>query len=374
MIGGKNMGYCTNIRTERGCFCTFVPPYILENLAKAGVEDATMTIHQDMLSRKERESEIPSIGILMGVTPATGRSSRHVYDSGNGMDYQVKLVMSEGGPVVADDAVNNAYDYIGNFRDYFKTELGRDSIDNKGMDIICNVHFGVKYNNAFFNGKEITLGDGDDVIFSSFAKSLEVIAHELGHGIVQWTADFEYRNQSGALNEHFADVFGSVVTQHIEKSTAEDADWLIGDEIMGPKLYGEALRCMASPGTAFDNDLMGKDPQPDHMRDYYKGPNDNGGVHINSGIMNRAFYLASKELGTNNAALIWYTALQNLWPTASFNDAVAQIVRATQLLIKRGRIKSGATQKVRAAFKEVGLPARDESGIPGIPTAQLIQF
>ena len=240
--------------------------------------------------------------------------------------------------------------------------------------IICNVHFGTKYNNAFFNGKEITIGDGDGVIFSNFAKSREVIAHELGHGVVQWTANLEYRNQSGALNEHFADVFGSAITQSFEKSTADDADWLIGDEIMGPKLYGEALRCMASPGTAFDNDLMGKDPQPDHMRDFYKGSNDNGGVHINSGIMNRAFYLAARELETEKATLIWYTALQNLWPTASFNDAVAQIVRATQLLIKSNRLKSGSAQKVRAAFKEVGLPAKDENSIQGSPTAQLRQL
>src|SRR5690606_37621526 len=106
-----------------------------------------------------------------------------------------------------------------------------------------------------------------------------------------------------------------------------------------------------------------------HMRDIYKGPSDNGGVHINSGIMNKAFYLAARELETENAALIWYTALQNLWHTANFNDAVAQIVRATQLLIKNRKIKSGSTQKVRAAFKEVGLPATDEANILGSPTA-----
>ena len=368
------MNYFTNLGTSHKYFCTFVPPYILENLAKAGVEDATLTIHQDRSSREERASEVPDIGTLMGVAPAAGKAIRQVFDSQNRTEYQVKLIISEGGPVVEDDIVNNAYDHIGIFRDYFKNKLGRDSIDNNGMDIICNVHFGTRYNNAFFNGKEITLGDGDGVIFSSFAKSLDVIAHELGHGVVQWTSNFEYRNQSGALNEHFADVFGTMITQHIERSAADDADWLIGDEIMGPKLYGEALRCMASPGTAFDNDLMGKDPQPDHMRDFYKGPNDNGGVHINSGIMNRAFYLSARELGTEKAALIWYTALQNLWPTASFNDAVAQIVRATQLLIKNGKIKSGSTQKVRAAFKEVGLPAKDETSIQGSPTAQLRQL
>lgn len=376
MLGDKDLDHFINSTSRHECFCAFVPPFILENLAKAGVEDATRTLHQERSSLKQRASMVPEIGAHLGVAPTAerGNGARKVFDSQNKAEYQLKLVRSEGGPVVEDEAVNNAYDHIGNFFDYFRKELGRDSIDNNGMDVVCNVHFGIKFNNAFFNGKEITIGDGDDIIFTNFARSREVIAHELAHGVVQWTANLEYRNQSGALNEHFSDVFGTVITQNAEETTAGDADWLIGDEIMGPKLYGEALRCMASPGTAFDNDLMGKDPQPDHMRDIYKGPNDNGGVHINSGIMNKAFYLAAKELETDKAALIWYTALQNLWPTANFNDAVAQIVRATQLLIKARKIKSGSTQKVRAAFKEVGLPAKDEASVLGSPTAQLRQL
>jgi Zn-dependent metalloprotease len=125
---------------------------------------------------------------------------------------------------------------------------------------------------------------------------------------------------------------------------------------------------MAAPGTAYDNPLFGKDVQPDHMKDFYTGPDDNGGVHINSGIMNKAFYLAARELETENAALIWYTALQNLWSTASFNDAVAQIVKATQLLIIDKKIKSGSAQKIRAAFHEVGLPVKIQSIPPGSPT------
>ena len=242
------------------------------------------------------------------------------------------------------------------------------------MDIICNIHYGEKYNGAFFDGKQINLGDGDGKIFTNFSKSLDVIAHELGHGIVQWTAGFAFHDQSSALNEHFADMFGSVVTQHVNGETAEDADWLIGDEIMGPELYGEAIRSMAAPGTAYDNPLFGKDVQPDHMKDFYTGTADNGGVHINSGIMNKAFYLTARELETENAALIWYTALQSLWSTANFNDAVAQIVKATQVLIKDGKIKSGSAQKVRAAFKAVGLPVKIER-IPQIsPTIQLRQI
>ncbi|MGH7927384.1 MAG: M4 family metallopeptidase, partial [Candidatus Binatia bacterium] len=176
------------------------------------------------------------------------------------------------------------------------------------------------------------------------------------HGVTQFTANLDYYSQSGALNEHFSDVFGSVITQHNSHQDADSADWLIGDEIMGPALYGEALRSMKSPGTAYDNTLMGKDPQPDHMTDYYSGPDDNQGVHINSGIPNRAFYLTAMEIGTDKTAEIWYHALQNLWPTANFNDAAAVVANSARVLTNSGVTPAGSTQVVRSAFKAVGLP------------------
>jgi Zn-dependent metalloprotease len=337
------------------CRCMFVPPIVLENLARAGIEEARLTIQQSRLSREKRAKGPENMAMFAGVT-ATGQAQREIYDSENKWEQQVKLVREEGGPPTGDEAANKSYDHIGNFRDCLKNVFNRNSLDNNGMDLISNVHFGTKYNNAFWDGDEITFGDGDGKIFVNLTKSLDVVAHELGHGVVQWTANFVYSKQPGALHEHFADVFGSVVTQYAEGQTAEDADWLIGDEIMGPELYGEALRSMCAPGTAYDNDLLGKDPQPDHMRDYYDGPADLGGVHINSGIPNKAFCLVAREIGTEKAALIWYTALQRLWSTADFNDAVGQIVKAARLLLKDGKVQLGSPQKVRAAFKAVGLP------------------
>ena len=114
---------------------------------------------------------------------------------------------------------------------------------------------------------------------------------------------------------------------------------------------------MKAPGTAHDNKLLGKDPQPAHMKDYFAGPEDNRGVHINSGIPNRAFYLTSMEIGTDKAALVWYTALQKLWSSANFNDAVAVIVESARILTKDGKVPLGSTQTVRSAFAAVGLPA-----------------
>jgi Zn-dependent metalloprotease len=286
---------------------------------------------------------------------SSAAADRLVYDSGQTWEQRVKLARKEGGLATADKDTNKVYDYIRVTRDFFKEVLNRNSIDGLGLDIVANVHFGDKFNNAFWDGDDITFGDGDGVIFTSFAKSLDVVAHELAHGVTQFTADFEYANQPGALHEHFSDVFGSAITQYHLKQDAHNADWLIGDEIMGPSLYGEVLRSMMAPGTAYDNSLLGKDPQPAHMDDLYTGDWDNGGVHINSGIMNRAFYLTAMRIGTDNAMRIWYHALQKLWRTAQFCDAVAVIAESARILTKNGEVPLGSVQAVRAAFRKVGL-------------------
>lgn len=336
--------------------CLFIPTQVLENMARAGVEEARTSILQSEQTRQQRAANLGApLDSARGISPP-GEGPRTVYDSQNQWQQRVAVARNEGGPATPDDDVTNAYKYAGVVSDFFKDVLTRNSYDNLGSDIILNVHLGESYMNAFWDGDELTFGDGDGEIFTSFARSLDVIAHEFGHGVTQFTANLEYQGQSGALNEHFSDVFGTAITQSSEGQSAGDADWLIGNEIMGPKLYGETLRSMKAPGTAYDNALMGTDPQPGHMKDYYDGPADNQGVHINSGIPNRAFYLASMELGTDKALLIWYQALQNLWATAKFNDAYSVIVDSARVLTKTGQVRPGSTQIVRAAFQAVGLP------------------
>lgn len=364
------MNNFTKVGSEHKCFSTFIPPYVLDNMAEAGIEEAKSTILQSQAFRENRAEVSKKIGLDTGFLRAVvpiGRAYVQVYDSENTQKFQNKLVRDQGGnsAPTGEESVDLVYDYVSKDREFLKSEIAnRNSLDNNGMDLICNVHFGVKFNNAFWDGEQISFGDGDDVHFTNFAKSLDVIAHELGHGVVQHTANFVYKGQPGALNEHFADVFGTVVTQWVEMLAArrgdwlqitERADWLIGDEIMGRELYGEALRSMSEPGTAYDNNILGRDPQPAHMKDIYSGTGDNGGVHINSGIMNKAFYLTAIEIGTDQAALIWYNALQNLWATANFKEAVGQIVKAARILVKNNKVEKASTQRVRTAFREVGL-------------------
>ncbi|MGE5329512.1 MAG: M4 family metallopeptidase [Deltaproteobacteria bacterium] len=370
-IGGKDMNNFKKVGSDYECFPTFIPPYVLDNMAQAGIEEAKSTILQSQAFRENRIKTAKKMGLetAFGAVVPAGRAYVQVYDCETTTTRQNKIVRDQEkspGPT-GDTAVDNAYDYVSSDRDFLndKEIIRRNCLDNNGMDIICNVHYGVKYNNAFWDGEQINFGDGDEIRFTNFAKSLDVIGHELGHGVVQYTANFEYHDQPGALHEHYADVFGTVVSQWFENQAtgkevnweeiAHSADWLIGDEIMGPDLYGEALRSMSEPGTAYDNNILGKDPQPDHMKDIYSGSGDLGGVHINSGIMNKAFYLTAIEIGTDQAALIWYNALQHLWPTAIFKDAVIEIVKAARILAKNNKVHKNATQRVRTAFREVGL-------------------
>lgn len=341
--------------------CHFVPPHVQSEVVKHA-EGPAADKAQKALADAARQRRADAIeGVTAGadaqLAPApTGTSRREVYDSGNTTSQRVALVRAEGEPETDDADVSNAYDNAGQVRSFYQDILNRESIDNRFLDLVLNVHFGTGYNNAFWDGDEMTFGDGDGVIFAGFARSLDVVAHELAHGVTQFASGLIYKNQSGALNEHFSDVFGTAITQWANGEHPADADWLIGDEIMGPDLYGEALRSMSHPGTAYDNPILGTDPQPAHYADRYTGSADNGGVHINSGIPNRAFYLAASEIGdTVTAARIWYHALHFLAPSSTFAQAADQVADSSRILVKAGVVPKGAAQIVRGAWRTVGV-------------------
>jgi Zn-dependent metalloprotease len=222
-------------------------------------------------------------------------------------------------------AVNEAYDGLGATFDLYWNVYQRDSIDNAGMDLLATVHYGNDYNNAFWNGAQMVFGDGDGILFNRFTIAIDVIGHELTHGVTGATAKLVYSNQPGALNESLSDVFGSLVKQKFHGQTVTQADWLIGAGLLAGGVQGVALRSMKAPGTAYNDPVLGKDPQPGHMNQYVNTSGDNGGVHINSGIPNKAFYNAAMALGGNawgTAGNIWYKTLTDsrLSATAQFQD------------------------------------------------------
>jgi Zn-dependent metalloprotease len=222
------------------------------------------------------------------------------------------------------------------------------------MALDATVHHRRNFNNAFWNGRQMVFGDGDGEIFQHFTKCLDVIAHELTHGITQYEAGLEYEGQPGALNESFSDVFGALVKQFALNQTTDKADWLIGEGLWAKGVKGVALRSMKAPGTAYDDPRLGKDPQPGHMDDYVDTEEDNGGVHINSGIPNRAFYLCAVGLGGyawQKAGVIWYLALKDLLNTASdFKDAANVTIS-----VAASEMGAEAAEIVRDAWKKVGV-------------------
>lgn len=294
---------------------------------------------------------------------AAGGKRRAIYDGQNGFDLPGTLKRREGDAPSSDAAVNEAYDGFGATYDLYLGEYGRNSIDDQGMVMVGTVHHDRDYNNAFWDGTQMVFGDGDGIDFIRFTKSLDVIGHELTHGVVQYTSNLIYQFQPGALNESFADVFGSLVKQRVRNQAARDADWLIGDDIFTPDFDGDALRSMKAPGTAFNGDRS-----VGHMRDFLDLPlsSDRGGVHWNSGIPNRAFFFLATELGGNawrDAGKIWYLTMRRLTRFSEFQEAANVTFAAAGELFGTG---SSQQQAVRGAWDQVGIQVgRTTLGPPG---------
>jgi Zn-dependent metalloprotease len=276
--------------SHRAVHC-IVPPHILRKL----LDNKDRKLREIALHTLLASTQIRAQRDILSLLPnplAAGEKRRTIFDPKN-MEPdppQGTRVRGEEDPPVSDHAVNEAFDGSGATYDFYKQVHLRNSIDGKGLRLDAVVHYGDGFNNAFWNGQVMVFGDGDENLFTSFTKSLDVIAHELTHGVTENTAGLVYHNQPGALNESLSDVFGCLVKQWKLQQDATSADWLIGAEVFTPGLEGDALRSMKAPGTAYDNDVIGKDQQPGHMENYQNLPDtrfgDNGGVHINSGIPN----------------------------------------------------------------------------------------
>jgi len=345
------------------CFCSVcfvIPPHILKEVAKRGNAEQQDRAFQALTLSSRIRGQRDVLGQVSTVmlTPA-GQKRRTVYDAKNNSDptgLPGTLVRGEGDPATNDVAVNEAYDGAGATYDFFKQVYNRNSVDDHGLRLDSTVHFGEKYDNAFWNGNQMVYGDGDGQIFQRFTISIDVIGHELTHGVTQYEAALRYQGQSGALNESMSDVFGSLVKQWVKKQTADQADWLIGQGLFTPQVKGVALRSMKAPGTAYDDPVLGKDPQPAHMKDLYTGTQDNGGVHINSGIPNRAFYLAATAIGGyawEKAGKIWYITLRDRLRSGSdFARAAYHTITVAGELYGSNSTEQNA---VKDAWKQVGV-------------------
>ena len=349
-----------------------VPPYLLSRLAAseaphlgAAAEAARATLaiariyHRPDLDRARLDLSVDGDALVVRGEPAPDRV---ISDAEHLERLPGVRVRTEDDPATGDTAVDEAFAGLGASFDLFWDACARRSIDGHGGTLAATVHYGARYDNAFWNGERMVFGDGDGEVFQGFTASISVIGHELGHGVIEAGGGLEYQGQSGALNESVADVFGALTEQHLHRQRAADASWLIGAGIFTPAVQGVALRSMSAPGTAYDDDVLGRDPQPAHLRDYVETTEDNGGVHINSGIPNKAFHLVATALGGfawERAGRIWYLTVTSgdLPRTADF---VAFAAATTSTAEREYGEESEEAEAVRTAWSAVGVTARDQ--------------
>lgn len=319
------------------CRCFIVPPDLLHRVARTGTpsdrDAALRTLAIDATIRTQRVHTSLVRPVLPPAVGTPGNPHRTIFDAHHLSDPNARAVVrDEGQPAVPDQSVDEAYDALGDTYSLYWDVFKRNSIDGAGMDMLGEVHYSSGYDNAFWDGERMIFGDGDGRLFTGFTGAIDVVGHELTHGVTQFTANLHYLGQPGALNESISDVFGSLVKQYHLGQSAQQADWLIGAGILGPAMHGVALRSMKAPGTAYEGDA-----QPGTMAGYVHTMEDNGGVHTNSGIPNHAFYLAATALGGNAweaPGAIWYGTLTGgqLGASSSFGDfAKATVATATRL-------------------------------------------
>jgi Zn-dependent metalloprotease len=355
--------------------CSIAPPDLLARIIEEGEPDQRAAAVQTMAASASMRTQRAFVGRIarelgqdvraltfMQPPEAPAGVRQAVYDLEHGGRSQLpgRLVRGAGDPAVEDAAVNDVYEATEATYDFYREAYGRDSVDGRGMELISTVHYSTNFDNAFWNGAQMVYGDGSGRIFNvgALTGAIDVMAHELTHGVTQFTAGLEYSSQSGALNESFSDILGSLVKQRSLGQTVEEADWLIGEGALVPAL-GTALRSLKAPGTAYEGDR-----QPAHMDDYVDLPddgdpaNDNGGVHINSSIQNHAFYLAASAIGGyawEKAGKVWYETLtgERLSPSAEFEQAATATVDVAAELFGEGSER----EAVETAWRQVGVLA-----------------
>jgi Thermolysin metallopeptidase, alpha-helical domain/Thermolysin metallopeptidase, catalytic domain len=328
----------------------FLPPYLLLRLGRLD------SLALDETLRLRRES--PPRRVL-GVA---GGPAWVVHDAARGTSLPGRVVRSAGDPDSGDLAVDEAAYGIAGALAMFSEVYGRSSYDGAGATVVATIHYGRDYVNAFWDGTQLVFGDGDGEVFDRFTKPVDVVGHELAHAVTEHTAGLAYQGQSGALNESVSDVFAACLEQRLRGQTATEADWLIGSDLFLPGVQARGLRDMAAPGTAYDDPALGRDPQPDHLDGYVDTTDDNGGVHLNSGIPNRAFQLAAVAIGGSSAegaGRIWYAALTGgqVGARTDFAGFAAATVAVAGV----------HADVVREAWATVGVTPASSSAAPGPP-------
>jgi hypothetical protein len=285
-----------------------------------------------------------------------GEPNRIICDAQGKTFLPGKVARREGKPAKGDPAIDETYEWLGTTYHFFWDVFKRNSWDGKGADLKATVHYDKNFSNAFWDGKQMIIGDGDKKLFKRFT-SLDMIAKQFSNGVVQADTKLTYWEQAGTLMNSMALVFAVLVKQYALQQTVAQADWLVGDGIFPSGVNGRALMSFAAPGTAYDDKVLGKDPQPGHMSGFVRTSDDNGGIHTNSGIPNHAFYQIATALGGfawEKAGRIWYDAMRDkqLKADARFSDFARITLQHAKKLFGPRSVEAAA---VKEGWGKVGV-------------------
>lgn len=304
---------------ECACRCFIIPPEVFERFSRdkklsaqerEGFANAAR-FEEEWRKVRTVQSKLAMFAhtTLPSGLVAAGPPAITVYDCGHGTTVPGTPVTNPGSS--PDPTAKRAFVETSAVADFYQKLFGRNSVDNAGKTLASSIHYSVGFNNAFWNGTQMTYGDGDGNIFVDFTKADDVIAHELTHGVTQFSAGLNYFNQAGGLNESVSDVFGSIFRQWRAKQDVTKADWLIGKEIMGPGAAARGFTCLRDMSNPAAKHCLA--PQPTKFSQYQNGMD----PHESSGIPNFAFYKAAMAIGGKSwekAGKIWYQALTGFAP------------------------------------------------------------
>lgn len=339
---------------------SFVSPEIQLRAAESGLVPVDVVIRTTRFEATARTMRRSPERHVRGYPANAGNGAEiRVFDLGGGMDSGcgIPVRVTDDGKVSSDPVVEAAMTNASIVQRYYAEEFGRDSITGDNMPLEICVHFGDRINNALWDGAQFHFGDGDGVLFRPFATSLEVVAHELSHAVIDTTSGLRYDGESGALNESFADVMAAMAVQRHLALDVYDANWLIGTDVLMPGIGIDGVRSFKGAPAYRNHARLQSDVQPKHYRDFVRDLADNGSVHANSGIPNHAFYLAASRLGGRaweRAGRIWFEAFTRLAATADFQAAAEKTV-----WVANDINDAEAVEAFREAWDAVGLKVED---------------
>jgi hypothetical protein len=303
----------------------------------------------------------PKQPVLNKARQPKDKINRIIYNAQHKEKPTFKIIRKEGDAPVADAVANTVYDNLGKVYDFFFNIYGRNSVDNKGLPLTAVIHYGKNYENIFWDGRRIVIGDGGEY-FKEF-HDLDFITTDFTYAINQYESQLEYWGQSGSLITASGHIFGSLVKQYYNNQTVQEASWLIGENTLTKKGIARGIYSLSDPGTAFfEHPVLGSDTRKAHVRDMeipkeISAVNDNGNIHENCGIPGRAFYLAASMIegyAWEKAGKVWYEAFlsKDLSKAPTFLEFARITVDAANRLYTKDSLPSLA---FRRAWELVGI-------------------